>query len=407
MKIFLSAGEPSGDLHGSNLIRDLREAHPGIQFTGFGGPKMKDQGCELLEDLTQLAVMWVWHVITNIKTFWDLYKRAGEYFAQNQVDAVVLIDYPGFNWWVARQAKKHNIPVFYYGAPQIWAWARWRVKKMKRLVDHVLCKLPFEKDWYKSHGCNAHYIGHPYYDEMERHSLDQAFVESQRGDTPLIAVLPGSRTQEVVSNLPGFLKAIDNIRREAPTARFAIAAFNEKLARLAWKQLEEHGGNLPVEVHVDRTQELIEASHCCLACSGSVSLELLYRAKPTVILYKVSWLGMFLQRFFRKVKHITLVNLLAAENPFDEDISLYDPQSEEAAEIPFPEYLTSEDKSDWLAYHVLEWLEDQAEYNRRVQQLEALKAKYAQPGASAAASSYILRELILKALAQPVRKAAA
>src|SRR6476646_9664202 len=142
MKIFFSVGEPSGDLHGANLIRELRRRRPDCEFVGYGGPRMAAAGCDLHEDLTKLAVMWLLHALLNIHKFWNLASRADRYFRHHRPDAVVLIDYPGFNWWIARRAKAHGIPVFYYGVPQLWAWAGWRIKKMRRFVDHVLSKLP-------------------------------------------------------------------------------------------------------------------------------------------------------------------------------------------------------------------------------------------------------------------------
>ena len=145
MQVFFSVGEPSGDLHGANLIEALKQRHPDCEFVGYGGPRMAAAGCRLHADLTQLAVMWVAQVVWNIRKFLRLLAEAEAYFKQSRPDAVVLIDYPGFNWWIARKAKAQGIPVVYYGTPQLWAWASWRVSKMRRFVDHVLCKLPFEE----------------------------------------------------------------------------------------------------------------------------------------------------------------------------------------------------------------------------------------------------------------------
>ena len=179
MKIFFSVGEPSGDLHGANLIRELRRLHSHGEFVGYGGPRMAAAGCQLHADLTELAVMWFLRALMHLPRFWQLVCQADRYFRHQRPDAVILIDYPGFNWWIARRAKAHRIPVFYYGAPQMWAWAGWRVGKMRRLVDHVLCKLPFEADWYRQRGCDATYVGHPYFDEMAQQALDAAFVAGQ------------------------------------------------------------------------------------------------------------------------------------------------------------------------------------------------------------------------------------
>ena len=152
MRIFLCAGEPSGDLHGATLVRALRRLHPGVECVGFGGERMEAAGCRLLYPLCRLAVMWFLRVLAHAPTFLHLLSRADRYFRHRRPDAVVLIDYPGFNWWLARRAHFHGIPVFYFVPPQLWGWAGWRVRKMKRYVDHVLCTLPFEVDWYRERG---------------------------------------------------------------------------------------------------------------------------------------------------------------------------------------------------------------------------------------------------------------
>ncbi len=392
MKIFFSAGEPSGDLHGANLMRALRARHSDAEFVGYGGPRMAEAGLSLHADLTALAVMWLLRALLNIHKFLALVRRADRYFRDERPDAVVLIDYPGFNWWIARRAKARGIPVFYYAPPQIWAWASWRVKKMRRFVDHVLCSLPFEEPWFRERGCRATFIGHPYFDEVRERRLDQEFLDDQvRRDGPLVTILPGSRTQEVIHNLPWFLKAAERLSRARPDARFAIAAFKASQAVIARDMVRKSG--LAVDVYVQRTAELIELADACMAVSGSVSLELLYHAKPTVVLY---WIGRFafvVQRLFRKVKYITLVNLLATDELFPRDLSPYDPSAPGADKVLFPEYLTSEDKSEQLAAHVLAWLEDGSRRKRLVRELVALKMRVAHGGASRRAAEYMLREL--------------
>jgi lipid-A-disaccharide synthase len=398
MKIFFSVGEPSGDLHGANLIRQLKQRQPNVEIVGYGGPKMADAGCDLHADLTQLAVMWFLRVLLNIHKFLALASRADRYFAKHRPDAVVLIDYPGFNWWIARRAKAHDIPVFYYTPPQVWAWASWRVQKMRRFVDHVLCSLPFEEQWFRERGCNATFVGHPYFDEVRSQQLDAAFVARQTRDPrPLVTILPGSRTQEVTLNLPWFLRAASRVRKQFPQARFAIASFKPHQADIARNMLAEHakksGDNLDVEIHTGRTAELINAATCCMAVSGSVSLELLYHTKPTVILYWISRAAYFVQSFFRRVKYITLVNLLTTDELFPENTTPFDPQQPDAHRVLFPEYLTYEDKSAQIAAHVTEWLGNTSARQRRIADLTALRARVAAGGASTVAANYILEEL--------------
>jgi lipid-A-disaccharide synthase len=392
MKIFFSVGEPSGDLHGANLVRELQRRRPDCECVGYGGPRMAAAGCVLHEDLTKLAVMWLLHAILNIHKFWGLASRADRYFRHHRPDAVVLIDYPGFNWWIARRAKRHGIPVFYYGAPQLWAWAGWRIRKMRRLVDHVLCKLPFEESWYRDRGCNATFIGHPYFDQLRGEQLDTALVNQLRNSAgPLVAILPGSRTQEVTSNFGYFLKAAKLVHDRVPNARFAVASFKESQAALVRQSLA--GCNLPVEVHVGRTAEIIDAADCAMAVSGSVSLELLYHTTPTVILYHVSRFAFFVQRFLRKVRYITLVNLLTATDLFPKKVATYDPTDPIDANVLMPEYLTCEDKSDRVAAHVIEWLTQPATRATRISQLTKLKERVGHGGASVRAADYLLNTL--------------
>ncbi len=391
MKIFFSVGEPSGDLHGANLIRELRSRRVDLECVGYGGPRMAAVGCQLHADLTKLAVMWLLRVLLNLHRFWFLWRQADSYFREHRPDAVVLIDYPGFNWWIARSAKQRGIPVFYYGVPQMWAWAGWRVKKMRRLVDHVLCKLPFEADWFRKYGCHATYVGHPYFDEVSQRQLDAAFVQTMRGTGSLVAILPGSRTQEVTSNLPCFLRAAVYVRERVPDVHFAIASFNDRQAEIARELVRE--AQLPIEVFVGRTPELIEAAHCCLACSGSVSLELLYHEKPTVIHYWLSRSAYLGKKLFLQVPYITLVNLLAIDDLFSGRQTPYDPKSPDAVQVPFPEFSTWQDKSRPIAAWIVEWLTHPGVYAQRVAQLRELKHEFARPGASVKAAEYILTTL--------------
>jgi lipid-A-disaccharide synthase len=383
MRIFFSVGEPSGDLHGANLIRALQTQHPDWQFVGYGGPKMESAGCRIHFDLTQLAVMWLGQALANYHKFRRLVAQADEYFRTQRPDAVVLIDYPGFNWHIAKKAKALDIPVIYYGTPQLWAWASWRVKKMRRNVDHVLCKLPFEEKWFRERDCQATFVGHPYYDELEAQQLDEAFVSKLQADDR-----PGSRTQEVKSNLAPFLQAAKLIRARVLNVRFAVAGFKESQRDLAQSIIDESG--VDAELHIARTPELIHAAKCSLACSGSVSLELLYHTKPTAILYQISKLGYFVQRMFRKVRYITLVNLLTAPEPFaDPSAGHYDPADPHDAHVLMPEYLTCDDRTTDLANHVIEWLTSESAYQENVRGLAELKSQVGHGGASLRAAEYI------------------
>ncbi len=391
MKIFFSAGEPSGDLHGANLIRAIKAVQPRAEFVGYGGPRMAEAGCRLHVDLTAHAVMGFIRVLLSLHRFVYLAALADRYFRRHRPDAVVLIDFPGFNWWIARRAKAARIPVFYYVPPQIWAWAPWRVAKMRRSVDHVLCALPFEADWFAARGCNATFVGHPYFDEVRSQQLDHEFLAQFHDDAPLVTILPGSRTQEVEHNLRSFLKAAAIVRERVPSARLAIAAFKPRQAEFARQLVADSG--LDIEVHVGRTAELISAAKCAMAVSGSVSLELLYHRCPTVVLYSVSRWMFFVQGLLRRVRYITLVNLLTTDDPFGNKNNAYDPDAPGAPQVLFPEYLTSGDRSADIARRIADWLEQPETRNRRVAELDALRTKIAHGGASRSAADYIVAAL--------------
>jgi lipid-A-disaccharide synthase len=382
-------GEPSGDLHGANLIRALKRQSPHLRFEGFGGERMAAEGCRLLYPLCNLSLMGLFHVLLNLRVFFRLARQAEEHFRTQRPDAVVLIDYPAFNWHIARRAHALGIPVFYFVPPQIWAWANWRVRKMRRWVDHVLCTLSFEQPWYESRGVKAEYIGHPYFDDLRAQQLDSAFLAGQRSQPgTVIGLLPGSRRVEVERLFPSQLKAAALIHRERPEARFLVACFRQEHGDIAVRQLRSlypsatapsgsyqdglrGGWTLPVEVCVGRTPEIIEAAHSCVAVSGSVGLELLFRNKPTVVHYGGKLFEILIYRMLRSVRSISLVNLLAGRKLF-------------------PEYVTHRCKADAIAGHVLRWLGDRGAYDALRGELAALRERVAEAGACERAARSIM-----------------
>lgn len=396
-RVFFSVGEPSGDLHGANLIRALKERVPELEVRGMGGPRMAAAGLDTVQDLTQLAVMGIAQVIWNIHRFWRAWKRVCNDLDRHRPDAVVLIDFPGFNWWVARAAKRRGIPVFYYGVPQLWAWGRWRLAKMKRLVDHVLCKLPFEAEWYQAQGVQAHYVGHPYFDELLSQRLDRDFLRQlQQDEAPLVTLLPGSRRQEVRFNLPLLLRAARAVSEQVHPIRFAIAGFNDEQAHMAKEIVAENQWpeQIPLRIDVRKTAELIAGADACIACSGSVSLELLFHLRPAVVVYRIKRSTWFLVRWLLlKVRYITLVNLLACEDRFEVGKGPYDASTADRIRVPYPEYAGYWDSSPQVAHHIVEWLTAPSQRAACVALLEPLRARMAEAGASHRAASYILDQL--------------
>jgi lipid-A-disaccharide synthase len=241
---------------------------------------------------------------------------------------------------------------------------------MRRMVNHVLCTFPFEEEWYRARNVPVSCIGHPYFDELRGQRLDPAFVAAQRSQPGTrIALLPGSRSQELRYCLPSLLRAAEHIHQRRPDVRFLVACLRDEHARQV--EAEARGRNLPLQVHVGRTPEIIHLSHSCVAVSGSVSLELLFRGKPSVILYRQHWLSVSIARVIMTCPYISLVNLLAGR-------------------MLFPEYLRIGCPAEQLAGHVLHWLEDRVAYESLCGELSALCQRIAEPGACDRAADQVL-----------------
>ncbi len=311
-KIFFSVGEPSGDLHAAKLIKELAQQMPGATFRGFGGSRMHDAGCQLDFELTNLAVMGFVEVLPKLKQFFRVADVASELFAREKPDAVVLVDFPGFNWHIARRAKQHNIPVIYYLPPQLWAWGGWRIRKMRRTVDHVICNLPFEYAWYKQRKISVEYVGHPFLDEVKQRTLDDRFLANWKStELVQVAVLPGSRSREVAKIWPMQLAVIRELSKRYPRTQFLVAALRDQHCLWCQQQLSEEDRKLNIEFFVGKTSELIELADCSLMKSGSVSLEMMARGTPSVVVYHVGRAHFAIARCMTRIQSMTLPNMIA------------------------------------------------------------------------------------------------
>lgn len=384
MHIFFSVGEPSGDQHAAELIDELRWRVPDVRISGFGGPLMDRAGCERLYPLTDLAVMGFFRVLPLLWTFYKLVQQADVYLAKERPDAVVLIDVPGFNWWIARKAKRHGIPVFYYMPPQLWAWAPWRASKVRRFVDYVVSGLSFEVEWYRQRGIDCEFVGHPFFDEVARHQLDEEFMETLASDDrQIVSLLPGSRVQEVRGNFPIMLEVVGQLHQTNPDARFHVACYKESQQQMCRDMLNAAVRRNPaladarIELAVGRTPEIIEAADCCLMVSGSVSLEMLARRTPAVVLYHGTWWLMILRRIFVTCRYITLPNLMAGR------------------EI-MPEFVFSgsaKRPATQMAGILSRWLTSAADRSAVASELDQLAGEVAQPGGTSRTADFIVEQL--------------
>ena len=373
MRLFVSAGEASGDLHGASLLNALRRRQPAIDVHGFGGDRMEQAGCHIHYPLTELAGVGVLRVLSSLPRAPGILKLAGRLFQTLRPDALVLIDFPAFHWWLAKCAKKHGVPVVWFVPPQLWAAFPFRVNWMRRLADQVLCTLPFEEEWYRQRGVEAQYIGHPYFDELAHRPLDDAFLASQNGRPgTVVALLPGSRRQEIQHNFAPMVEAAKILYSRRPEVRFLVACLRPEHAQIVEAQLRDR--TLPIEIHAGRTAEIIHLAHSVIAKSGSVSLELLYHGKPAVVVYQLPWLESTAARLILQCPYISLVNLLAGK-------------------LLFPEYLRSRLPVAAIAGHIQHWLEDPAAYQAVRAELAALRERVAAPGACDRAAQAVLETL--------------
>jgi len=370
---------------------------------GYGGPRMQSAGCDLLFDLSRLGVMFLAGALANFRLFLRLIRQAERIFSEGEFDAVVLIDYPGLNWWIARKASRHNIPVFYYGVPQMWAWAPWRIRKIRKFVDYVICKLPFEPKWFSDRGCHAHYVGHPYFDELSKHSTAEANAtgqirggenvanrhrvpKQQQKQQKTLLLLPGSRRMELDRNLSTLFRVARQVRHSQPDVRVVMGCLNQEHQRLATSVRDETHSQC--EIYAGRTLELMQVADACVACSGSVSLELLHYRVPTVIVYKLGLIQMLLQSIVIRCQYITLPNLM---NAADIRKTSWWPRDPDASQEPMlmPEYLCWQDCSPKVSRWVHLWLASEQANAAKRAELDCLAAKYANPGASARAANFI------------------
>lgn len=311
MKYYLVAGEASGDLHGANLMKALKRADPSAEFRYFGGDKMQAEGGTLVKHYAEMAFMGFTEVVLNLSTILRNMKSCKADLISYQPDALILIDFPGFNLKIAEFAKQKDIKVCYYISPKVWAWNQKRVLKIKRVVDQLFCILPFEVDFYKQWGMEVNYVGNPLLDEIATFKPSQSFYQDhQLSEQKIIALLPGSRKQEIERLLPDML----SITSQFPDYQFVIAAaptFSEAY-------YQQFIGNKAVKLVFSQTYQLLHHAHAALVASGTATLETALFKVPQVVLYRGGAISVGIARLVIKIKFISLVNLIMNKKVVEE-----------------------------------------------------------------------------------------
>lgn len=299
MNYYIIAGEASGDLHSSNLMKELKKLDERATFRCWGGDLMKEQGAILVKHYRELAFMGFTEVVLNLRTILKNIELCKKDIQQHKPDILILVDYPGFNLRIAEFAKRKGIKVVYYISPQIWAWKQSRVHKIKRIVDKMLVILPFEKEFYKRFGVDVEFVGHPLLDAIAASQSSKPVVETEK---PIIALLPGSRKQEITQMLPLML----SVKEKFKNYQFVVAGAPSQAPEFYEKILSDED----IKIVYNRTYDLLRQSYAALVTSGTATLETALFGVPEVVCYKGGKLSFGIAKQLVKVKYISLVNLI-------------------------------------------------------------------------------------------------
>nr|WP_067062222.1 lipid-A-disaccharide synthase [Mucilaginibacter sp. L294] len=303
MKYYLVAGEASGDLHGANLMKALKELDGQADFRYFGGDLMQAEGGALVKHYADMAFMGFVEVVANLNTIFKNLKKCKQDIVAYQPDVLVLIDFPGFNLKIAEFAKAQGLLVCYYISPKVWAWNQKRVLKIKRIVDHLFCILPFEVDFYKSWGMEIDYVGNPLLDAVDAFKPDVNFLASNNlTGKKIVALLPGSRKQEISRLLPEMLGAVEKF----PHHQFVVAGAPSFNADYYTQYL----GGKTIPVIFNATYDILANAEAAVVASGTATLETALFNVPQVVVYKGNTLTIAIARMLVKLKFISLVNLI-------------------------------------------------------------------------------------------------
>ncbi len=304
MKYYIIAGETSGDLHGANLIKALKTEDPQADFKIVGGNQMQEAADQIpLIHTSQMAFMGFVEVLKNLKTISKNLKAVKGDILNYKPDTVILIDFPGFNMKIASFAKKHGIKVCYYISPKIWAWNQGRVHKIKKVVDHMFCILPFEVDFYKRFGMKVDYVGNPLLDAISAYEFNPNFrKDNNLSDAPIIALLPGSRKMEIDEILPEMVE----LSFSFPKHQLVIAG----APNFEKSYYQQYIGDLGIPIVFDQTYDLLKNADAAVVTSGTATLETGILRVPQVVVYKANPISVWIARKLIKVNFISLVNLI-------------------------------------------------------------------------------------------------
>ncbi len=369
-RILIITGEASGDLHGANLAKALRAKDPQVSLAGIGGAAMEAAGVQLVHEIGKFDVIGMVGPLALLAIIRRLFAMR-RLFRSEPWDAVIFIDNPGLNLRYAYFAKEAGLRVFYYMAPQIWAWGAWRMYWIKKRVDHVMVGLPFEKALYDHAGVRCTFVGHPILDEVAPY-YDVTSIRTKFGlgpDGPVIALMPGSRRREVQMLLPVLLQAAEKLSRHRPETKFLLAQASRIQDNLLQPLLQQ--SRVPVTVVKEQASEVMAVSDLALVKSGTATLQAAVIGTPMVLFYQTSALEFMIGSFFKRVEWIGLVNIVAGR-------------------LIVPELVQTEATGQRLYEEALRILEDPSVYDEMKRSLAEVRKALGNPGASHRVAEVVL-----------------
>jgi lipid-A-disaccharide synthase len=366
----ISCGEPSGDVYAGALARELLQLDPSTVITGFGGEQLRRAGASLVADFQGLSVTGLLEVARVLPRTYAIYRRLLAHAEATRPDVFVAVDFPDFNFRLAHAMRRLGVPVVYYISPQLWAWRPGRMKTMQRIADRVLVIFPFEEEIYRRAGVAVEWVGHPLLDFAEAPKRRGAFLTGLGLDPekPMVALLPGSRINEVRAILPGLLEAARIIHRRSPATQFVVARAPHLTADL-FAGLD--GGSLAIAAVENATDDVLAAADVALLASGTVTVQAALRECPMVVVYRLSPLTYRLGRPFVQVNTFAMANLVAGRQIV-------------------PELMQDDFTPDAVATHALALLEDPRHRDAMRAELRDVRAKLGTPGASRRAAEAVM-----------------
>ncbi len=337
---------------------------------------MADAGLQCIHDMSSHSVMWL-QALKKIPGLWKIFKECYRFFDEERPDMVILIDYVGFNLYLARAARKRNIPVMYYISPQLWAHGPWRIKKIKKFVDKMVVIYPFEETFYTRGGVSAKYVGHPLFDELNKRDVDEALVKKMKAGEKetVVSLLPGSRKQEIRRLLPLLLETASIIHEKDPSVTFLLSCSNTRNLELIESIVKSftaaNDKRSSIEIVTEKISEVIKASSLCISSSGTVVLEVANYHVPMVVFYRVSPFSYFVAKPHMNTPYICLINAIAGKTVV-------------------PEKLMYRDDYQWLASHATELLLNKEKRGSCITGLKEVTSLIGAPGASERAANEAL-----------------